>query len=116
MGRSYALGSRAKQSLRDMAKPKGQTSKCKSFLTVTILCKKELNCVKIIVFVAREFRVLVWKSERRRPLGRPRHKGEDNTKMDLSHLEWWGIDWIDLAQAMCRWRAVVSAVMNFRVP
>jgi hypothetical protein len=52
-------------------------------LTVTILCKQELNCVKIIVFVARAFRVLVWKSERRRTFGRPRHKKEDNTKMDL---------------------------------
>jgi hypothetical protein len=54
--------------------------------------------------------------EGRRPLGRPRRRWEDNIKMDLQEVGWGGMDWIDLAQDMDRWRAVVSVVMNRRVP
>jgi hypothetical protein len=61
-------------------------------------------------------RVLVWRPDRRRPLGRPRHRWEDNIKMDLQALEWGGIDWIDLAEDMDSWRTLVKAVMNLRVP
>jgi hypothetical protein len=50
-----------------------------------------------------------------RPLGRPRHRIENNTKMDLGE-EGWGLDWIDVVQDRNRWRAVVNAVMNLRVP
>jgi hypothetical protein len=57
----------------------------------------------------------VGRPEGRRPLGRPRHRWEDNIKMGL-HVMGWGIDWIELAQDRDRWRAVVNAVMNFRVP
>jgi hypothetical protein len=48
-------------------------------------------------------------------LGRPVHRWEDNIKMDLQEVGW-GMDWIELAQYRDRWRAVVIAVMNFRVP
>jgi hypothetical protein len=48
-----------------------------------------------------------------RPEGRRR---EDNIKMDLQEVGWEGVDWIDLAQDGDRWRAVVNAVMNLRVP
>jgi hypothetical protein len=41
---------------------------------------------------------------------------EDNIKMDLQAVVWGGMDWIDLAQDMERWRAVVNAVMNLQVP
>jgi hypothetical protein len=41
---------------------------------------------------------------------------EDNIKMDLQEVGWGGINWIDMAQDRDRWRAVVSAVMNLRVP
>jgi hypothetical protein len=62
------------------------------------------------------YRVLVLKPEGRRPLGRFRHRWEDNIKMDLRELEWGVTYWISLAQDMERWRALVSAVMNLRVP
>jgi len=60
-------------------------------------------------------RGLVGKPEEKRPLGRPGHRWEDNIKTDLQKVGV-GIDWIDLAQDRDRWRAVVNAVMNLRVP
>ena len=51
-----------------------------------------------------------------RPLGRPRRRWEDNIKMDLQKVEWGGRDWIELDQDRDRWRALVNAVMNLRVP
>jgi hypothetical protein len=60
--------------------------------------------------------VLVGKSEGKRPLGRPRRRWDDNIKMDLQEVGCGGMDWIDLAQDRGRWRALVNAVMNLRVP
>jgi hypothetical protein len=62
------------------------------------------------------YRVLVGRPEGRRPLGRPRRRWEDNIKMDVQEVVWGGMDWIDMAQDRDRWRALVSAVMNLRVP
>jgi hypothetical protein len=61
------------------------------------------------------YKVLVRKPERRRPLGRSRHRWEDGVSMDLRETGLEGVDWIRLAQDRNRWRAVVSAVMNLRV-
>jgi hypothetical protein len=58
----------------------------------------------------------VGRPEGRRPLGRPRRTWEDNIKMDLQEVGWGGMDWIDMAHDRDRWRALVSAVMNLRVP
>ena len=62
------------------------------------------------------YRVLMGKPEGKRPLGRPRHRWEDNIKMDLQEVGCRGMDWIDLSQDRDRWRALVTAVMNIRVP
>ena len=61
-------------------------------------------------------KVLVGKPEGKRPLGRPRHRREDNIKVDLEKVGRGCGDWIELAQYRDRWRALVSTVMNFRVP
>ena len=62
------------------------------------------------------YRVLVGKSEGRRPLGRPRHRWEDNIRMDLREVGYGCVDWMEIAQDRKRWCALVSAVMNLRVP
>jgi hypothetical protein len=62
------------------------------------------------------YRILVGRPEGRRPLGRPRRRWEDNIKLDLQEVGWGGMDWIDMAEDRDRWRALVSAVMNLRVP
>jgi hypothetical protein len=59
--------------------------------------------------------VLVGRPEGRRPLRRPRHGWEDNIKIDLEEVGWEGVDWIDMAQDMDSWRALVIAVMNSRL-
>ena len=61
-------------------------------------------------------RVLVGKPERKRPLGRPRRRREDNIKMDLREVGGGRGDWMELAQDRDGWRALVGTVRNFRVP
>ena len=61
-------------------------------------------------------RVLVGRPERKRPLGRPRHRWEDNIKMDLQEVGCGGMDWIKLAVDRDRSRALVNVIMNLRLP
>jgi hypothetical protein len=62
------------------------------------------------------YRILEGKSEGGRPLGKPRRRWEDNIKTDIQEVGSEGVDWIDMAQDRDRWRALVNAVMNLRVP
>ena len=62
------------------------------------------------------YRVLVGKPEGRRPLGRPRRRWVDNIRKDLREMGYGYMDWIGLAQDRDRWRTLVNAVMNLRVP
>jgi hypothetical protein len=62
------------------------------------------------------YRVLMGKPEGKRPLGRPRRRWEDNIRMDLQEVGCGCEDWIGLAQDRDRWRALVSAERNLRVP
>ena len=62
------------------------------------------------------YRVLVGKPEGKRPFGRPRHRWEDNIKMDLKEVECGDMDWIDLTQNRDGWQAFVNVVMNPWVP
>ena len=62
------------------------------------------------------YRVLVGRHDGKRTLGRPRSRWEDNIKMDLQEVGCGGMDWIELAEDRDRWRALVNAVMNLRVP
>jgi hypothetical protein len=62
------------------------------------------------------YRLLVGKPVGKRPLGRPKRRWIDNIKMDLVEIGLSVVDWIGLAQDRYRWRALVNAVMNLRVP
>ena len=72
--------------------------------------------VELMVERGGVYRVLVGKPERKRPLGRPRRRGENTSKMDLQELGFEGMDWIDLDQDRDSWRALVNAVMKLMVP
>jgi hypothetical protein len=64
----------------------------------------------------RVYRVLVGKPEGKRPLGRPRRRWVENIRTDLQEVGCGYMDWIGLVQDRDRWRTLVSAVMNLRVP
>jgi hypothetical protein len=61
-------------------------------------------------------RLLVGKPEGKRPLGRPRHRWEDNIKMDVEEVGAGRGDWMEVAQDRDRWRELLSTVKNLRVP
>ena len=56
------------------------------------------------------FKILIGILTGNRPLGRPRRRWEENIRMDLAGK------WVDSAQDMNYWRALVNAALNLRVP
>jgi hypothetical protein len=65
--------------------------------------------------VRNAYKSLGWKPEGKRKLERPRHRWEDNIKMDLRETGFEGVHWVHLAHERDRWRALVCTVMNLRV-
>jgi hypothetical protein len=63
-----------------------------------------------------EYYFLIERTEVKIPLGKPKHRWEDNNKIDLEELVWGGVGWIDLAWARDKWQTLINAVMNFRFP
>jgi hypothetical protein len=62
------------------------------------------------------YRSLVGKPEGKRSLGRPRRRWVHNIRMDFEEMGWCDVDWIGLARDRNRWRALVSSILNLRVP
>jgi hypothetical protein len=62
------------------------------------------------------YSILVGRRDRKRPLGRPRRRWEDNIKMDFPEVGWGDMGWIVLAQDGDSWWVLVNAVINIRVP
>jgi hypothetical protein len=62
------------------------------------------------------YKILVGKSERKIPLGRPRRRWEDNIRMDLREIRWEVVEWIHQAQDRDQWRALVNTLMILLVP
>jgi hypothetical protein len=60
--------------------------------------------------------IYVGKRERKRLLGRPRRRLDDNIRMDLREIAWEGLDWMHLDQHKDQCQALVITVMNIRVP
>jgi hypothetical protein len=61
------------------------------------------------------YRIFMEKPEGKRPLGRPRRRWEDGTRLDLREIGWGSVYWIQLAQVRDRWQALVNTVMILRV-
>ena len=86
---------------------------------VRVIISRRMRWVGHVALMGEErvvYSVLVGKPERKRPLGRPRRRWVDNIRMDLKEVGCGHMDWIGLAQDRDRWRTLVSAVMNLRVP
>jgi hypothetical protein len=62
------------------------------------------------------YKILVGKTERKRPTGRPRRRWGNHIRMDLRETEWDAVDWLHLAQDRDQWWALVIMLMNFWVP
>jgi hypothetical protein len=60
------------------------------------------------------YKILVGKSERKRPLGRPRRRWEDSIRTHLAEIGWEGVDWMKMAQDSGQWLVLVNTTMNVR--
>ena len=62
------------------------------------------------------FKILSGKPTGKRPLGRLKHRWEENIRMDLKEVGINRRNWVDSAQDRNYWRALVNAALNLRVP
>jgi hypothetical protein len=86
---------------------------------VTVIKSRRIRWARHVARMAEGrgvYKVLIWRPEGKRPLGRPRCRWEDNIKMDFSEMGIDGINWIRFVKDRVRWRAFVSTVMNLWVP
>ena len=84
--------------------------------SMLLLCQRWFYPIKLQGEERGVYRVLAGKLEGKSPLGRPRRRWVDNIRTDLQEVGCGYMDWIGLAQDRDRWRTLVSAVMNLRVP
>jgi hypothetical protein len=77
---------------------------------------RRMRWARHVARMGRRMHIGFWWESRKERLGRPRRRLEDNIRMDLGAMGWGGMDWIDLAQDSDQWRALVSTLMNLRVP
>jgi len=88
-------------------------------LTIFLNCSRQNYWAGHVARMVEErgvYRVLVGKPEGTRPRGRRRRRWVDNIGMDLQEVGFGCMNWIGLVQDRDRWRTLVSAVMNLRVP
>jgi hypothetical protein len=89
------------------------------FLIVRIMKSRRMRWAGHVVRMREKrnaYRLLMGKSEVKKPLGRPRRRWVDNIRMDLGEVGWGDVDWIGLAKDRNRWRALVNSLLNLRVP
>jgi hypothetical protein len=87
--------------------------------TIRIIKSRRIRWARYVARLGEKrnaYELLVAKPEGKSPLGRPRCRWVDNIKMDLLEIGWGDVDWIGLAQDRDKWRALVNAVVNLRVP
>jgi hypothetical protein len=90
----------------------------RSFTTCTVhngdKIKDEIGAARRTHEIRNAYKILVGKPEGKRPVGRPRHKWEDNIKIYVGEIGWEGVDWIHLAHDRDQLRVLVNTVMNLR--
>jgi hypothetical protein len=89
------------------------------YMTKLVVTSRRIRCAEHVARIGEKrdvYRILVGKHEGKRQLGRPRHRWEDNNKMDLQEVGFRGMDWIEMARDRDRWRVVVNAAMNLWDP
>jgi hypothetical protein len=83
---------------------------------IRIIKSRRMRWAGNVARMRNAYRLLLGKSEGKKPLGRPKRRWVDNIMMDLGEVGWGDVDWIGLAQDRNRWRALVNSVLNLRVP
>ena len=82
----------------------------------TLNRSRKIKCKELFSATSFFIKLDIYKHNKTGVLGRPRRRWEDNIKMDLQEVGGGCGDWMELAQDRDRWRALVSTVMNLRVP